>query len=134
MLLGLAATEYIRRVNLPGRAQFVGMLQVAQDLIWVWAENGPDAGLESTLTPPLLLPALADAKAVEDGRVLPQPVGHRDVAYGWDTLMENIVVGAVAGTTANVSGWHFPWILLAHPGTWTVLHPPVVMLSIYPTK
>ncbi|CAN0539734.1 unnamed protein product, partial [Scytosiphon promiscuus] len=62
-------------------------IQVAQDLIWVWGENGPDAGLESALTQPALIPELSDS-----GRIVPAPVGHRDLPYGWDTFMENVLV------------------------------------------
>ncbi|CAM9919816.1 unnamed protein product [Ectocarpus sp. 12 AP-2014] len=65
--------------------------QVAQDIIWVWAENGPDAGLESMLTPPRLLPELDDEEGLASGRVVPQGVQHTDLAYGWDTMIENLV-------------------------------------------
>ncbi|CAN0159054.1 unnamed protein product, partial [Laminaria digitata] len=65
--------------------------QVAQGLIWVWGENGPDAGLESALTQPALIPELSDAEGLESGRIAAAPVGHRDVPYGWDTFMENVL-------------------------------------------
>lgn len=70
----------------------VALSQVAQDIIWVWAENGPDAVLESALTPPHLLPELDDEEGLKSGRVVPQGVQHTDLAYGWDTMIENFVV------------------------------------------
>ncbi|CAM9198298.1 unnamed protein product, partial [Sphacelaria rigidula] len=63
--------------------------KVAQDLIWVWGETGPNAKLESTLTPMALIPELEDAEAVKEGRVMATPASHRDMSYGWDTTMEN---------------------------------------------
>ncbi|CAM9115130.1 unnamed protein product [Ectocarpus fasciculatus] len=65
--------------------------QVAQDMIWVWAENGPDAGLESALTPPHLIPELDDEQGLASGRVFRQGVQHTDLAYGWDIMIENFV-------------------------------------------
>ncbi|CAM9724008.1 unnamed protein product [Pylaiella littoralis] len=65
--------------------------QVVQDMVWVWGENGPDAALESALTPAQLIPELNDEEALKSGRVLPSNVGQNDLAYGWDTLMENVV-------------------------------------------
>lgn len=58
----------------------------------MWGENGPDAGLESALTQPALIPELSDAEGLESGRIAAAPVGHRDVPYGWDTFMENVLV------------------------------------------
>ncbi|CAM9176121.1 unnamed protein product [Ectocarpus sp. 13 AM-2016] len=65
--------------------------QVAQGMVWVWGENGPDAGLESTLTPAQLIPDLDDKEGIESGRVKLASVGQNDLAYGWDTFMENVV-------------------------------------------
>lgn len=79
------------------------MVQVAQDLIWVWAENGPDASLESSLKCPALIPELDDVEGMKDGRVTVQNIAHRDVMYGWETLMENVLVGVVAGINTNAS-------------------------------
>lgn len=62
-------------------------VQVAQDMIWVWAENGPDAALESALTPAQLLPELDDKEGLASGKVAPANVGSNDLAYGWDTFM-----------------------------------------------
>lgn len=71
--------------------------QVIHDLIWVWAESGPNARLESALTPPNLVPELEDEKGLKSGVYVPLTLAHRDMAYGWDTLMENIVVSMLAG-------------------------------------
>lgn len=60
-------------------------------MIWVWAENGPDAALESALTPALLVPELDDREGLASGKVSPANVGQNDLAYGWDTLMVRYV-------------------------------------------
>lgn len=60
-------------------------------MVWVWGENGPDAGLESALTPAQLIPDLDDKEGIESGRVMLASVGQNDLAYGWDTFMENVV-------------------------------------------
>lgn len=62
-------------------------VQVAQDMVWVWGENGPDAALESALTPAQLIPELDDKEGLASGRVSPANVGQNDLAYGWDTFM-----------------------------------------------
>ncbi|CAN0352871.1 unnamed protein product, partial [Hapterophycus canaliculatus] len=67
-------------------------LQVAQDIIWVWGENGPDAELESALTPAQLVPDLNDKEGLKSGKVEAANIGMNDLAYGWDTLMENLLV------------------------------------------
>lgn len=67
-------------------------MQVAQDMVWVWADNGGDAGIESALTTPALIPELSDVEGIKSGRVIPGAVSQRDLAYGWDTFMENIMV------------------------------------------
>ncbi|CAM9218430.1 unnamed protein product [Scytosiphon promiscuus] len=65
--------------------------QVAQEIIWVWGENGPDAALESAVTPARLIPELDDTEALASGKVKAANLGMNDLAYGWDTLMENLV-------------------------------------------
>eukprot|EP00903_Cladosiphon_okamuranus_P017658 g16261.t1 len=65
--------------------------QVAQGIVWVWGENGPDAVLESLLTKPALVSALEDKEGIKTGKVLPGALMMRDVAYSWDTFMENIM-------------------------------------------
>lgn len=56
-------------------------------MIWVWGDNGPDAALESALTPARLMPELDDKEGLESGKVSPANVGMNDLAYGWDTFM-----------------------------------------------
>ncbi|CAM9136641.1 unnamed protein product [Sphacelaria rigidula] len=64
--------------------------KVAQEMIWVWGEAGPDAVLESALAPlPLDVPELDDTEARKDGRVFAFPPSQIDMPYGWDTVMEN---------------------------------------------
>lgn len=70
--------------------------QVVQDLIWVWADASSDAPLESALTPPALIKELNDKELNDAGRVVPLTVAHRDMAYGWDFLMENVLVSSRA--------------------------------------
>ncbi|CAM9359646.1 unnamed protein product [Ascophyllum nodosum] len=59
--------------------------QVAQDIIWVWGENGPDAALESAMSSPAL------HKVAPGKKVLKNAVTQRDLPYGWDTFMENVM-------------------------------------------
>lgn len=61
----------------------------------MWGDNGPDAGLESALNQPALIPELSDAEGLESGRIVAAPVGHRDLPYGWDTFMENVLVSCL---------------------------------------
>lgn len=66
---------------------------MAQNIIWVWGENGPDAALESALSPPHLLPDPSEEeRQVLSRRIQLADVGTNDLAYGWDTLVENLVV------------------------------------------
>lgn len=60
--------------------------------MWVWSENGPDAMLESLLSKPALVSALEDKDGIKSGRVVPGALVQRDLAYSWDTFMENIMV------------------------------------------
>lgn len=71
---------------------YVCSKQVAQDMVWVWAENGPDAVLESLLTKPALVSALEDKEGIKSGRVVPGVVTQRDLAYSWETFWENVMV------------------------------------------
>lgn len=70
----------------------VRYIQVAQDIIWVWGDNGPDAGLESAVSPAALIPVLEDAEVVESGRVSTGSIYQRDVPYAWETFVENFLV------------------------------------------
>lgn len=67
-------------------------MQVAQGIIWVWGENGPDAVLESAVTSPPLIAELNDAEAVASGRVTAGAIYQRDLPYSWETFLENVVV------------------------------------------
>lgn len=61
-------------------------------MIWVWGDNGPDAGLESALTPAALVPEMNDAEAFASGRMVALSPYVRDLPYTWETLMENLMV------------------------------------------
>ncbi|CAM9255533.1 unnamed protein product, partial [Hapterophycus canaliculatus] len=65
--------------------------QVAQEIVWVWADNGPDAVLESLLTEPALVSTLEDKEGIKSGKVVPGRWTQRDLAYGWDTFLENVL-------------------------------------------
>lgn len=75
---------------------YVCSKQVAQDMVWVWGENGPDAVLESLLTKPALVSALEDKEGIKSGRVVPGVVTQRDLAYSWETFWENVMVRVYA--------------------------------------
>lgn len=75
-------------------SRYMSMQQVAQGIVWVWGENGPDAALESLLSKPALVSALEDKEGIKSGRVVPGALVQRDLAYSWDTFMENIMVRA----------------------------------------
>ena len=77
-------------------------MQVVQDMIWVWGDNGRDAGLESALTPAALVPELNDAEALESGRVVALSPYQRCLPYAWEIFMENGVVSCVG--SAIVTG------------------------------
>lgn len=74
-------------------------------MIWVWGENGPDAGLESALTPAALNDDLLNEEGMDSGKLFETGVSCTDVPYGWDTFMENVVVrerGKDAYKTAGI--------------------------------
>lgn len=61
--------------------------QERQGLLWVWAESGSNAQLESELRTPRLIPELENYSEKEVQ--LFQNV--RDLPYGWDIFMENVM-------------------------------------------
>lgn len=70
--------------------------------MWVWGDNGPDAVLESLLSQPALVSALEDKEGIKSGRVIPGALTQRDLAYSWDTFMENIMVRSGVCTTREL--------------------------------
>src|SRR5689334_14445435 len=61
--------------------------QVRHQLVWVWAESGPEAFVEAAMTPP---------NSVEELEGPEQPIYManwfmRDLPYGFDTLAENVL-------------------------------------------
>ncbi len=60
--------------------------QKLQDLIWVWAESGAEAKVESQLRKPRTVPELDD----HSSRVIKPFWNIRDLPYGWDFFMENV--------------------------------------------
>lgn len=80
-------------------------LQVAQGLIWVWGENGVDAGLESAVTPAPLVPELDDTEGIESGRIDTGSIYQRDLPYSWETFMENVLVSLHWDRTIAEAFW-----------------------------
>jgi phenylpropionate dioxygenase-like ring-hydroxylating dioxygenase large terminal subunit len=60
--------------------------QERQGLLWVWAESGSQAQLESQLRSPRIIPELEDTS----GKVVKLYWYIRDFPYGWDFFMENV--------------------------------------------
>ncbi|WP_319420003.1 aromatic ring-hydroxylating dioxygenase subunit alpha [Pleurocapsa sp. FMAR1] len=60
--------------------------QKLQDLIWVWAESGTEAEVESQLRQPRTVSELDDPSS----RIVKPFWNIRDLPYGWDFFMENV--------------------------------------------
>ena len=60
--------------------------QERQGLLWVWAEAGDSAELESQLKSPRIIPELES----ESDKVVQLFWNIRDLPYGWDFFMENV--------------------------------------------
>lgn len=58
-----------------------------QGLLWVWAESGNQAKIESELRKPLLIPELEE----NSDRVIKLYWYQRDLPFGWDFYMENVM-------------------------------------------
>jgi phenylpropionate dioxygenase-like ring-hydroxylating dioxygenase large terminal subunit len=66
--------------------------QVQQGLIWVWGEKGApgsDVAIEASLKQPQTIEEYDDP--AYQGRVSPLRFNFRDVPYGWDYFMENVM-------------------------------------------
>jgi len=67
-------------------------VQVQQGLIWVWGEKGrpgSDVFIEALLKQPHLIEELSDPSLKD--RILLLPYNFRDLPYGWDYFMENVL-------------------------------------------
>ena len=66
---------------------------VAQGLVWAWGESGPEAEIESAMTPPLLVPEIdgigKSGRAACGGFRNHWQV--RDLPYGWNAFFENAI-------------------------------------------
>ena len=65
---------------------------VEQGLVWCWGEKGlpgSDVSLEAALKRPHLIEELTDPAYT--GRILPMTYNFRDLPYGWDMFMENVL-------------------------------------------
>ncbi|CAM9167557.1 unnamed protein product [Chrysoparadoxa australica] len=63
----------------------------AQELLWVWPVSGPLAFEQSKLRHPLLIPELEDKELMASGRVVAAAIGIRDLPYGYDTFLDNVL-------------------------------------------
>lgn len=63
-----------------------------QGLVWCWGEKGlpgSDVSLEAALKRPHLIEELTDPAYTD--RILPMTYNFRDLPYGWDMFMENVL-------------------------------------------
>ena len=80
--------------------------QELDGILWVWGEPGgpgSNTAFEANLKSPLRTPEMHDPAL--EGRVDPKPLSSREMAYGWDYFIENVVDPAhVPATHHNVQG------------------------------
>ena len=77
---------------LPKACAIAHPVQEAQGLLWVWGEPGApgsDAALEAALKAPALIPELEDASTAGRSKRLTWSI--RDMPYGWDYFLENVL-------------------------------------------
>lgn len=76
--------------------------KIIDGCLWVWPETGSDARIESALTPP---PVCELPEGVDESRVWYGPWNFRELPYGADYFMENVVDPAhVAVSHHNIVG------------------------------
>jgi len=63
--------------------------QVRHGLLWVWGRSSEDAALESALVEPTVVSELEDPAFA--GRAVDFVWQHRDLPYGWESAVENVV-------------------------------------------
>ncbi len=75
-------------------------VQEAQGLLWVWGEQGApgsDAAIEAALKAPNLIPELEDPVLKKRAKRLTWSI--RDMPYGWDYFLENVLDPAHVGVS-----------------------------------
>lgn len=85
-------TKEKEKALLPSACVYSYPTQVAQGLIWVWGEKGKpgsDVSIEATLKSPRLIEELSDPHYAD--RIGPITWNFRDLPYGWDMFMENVL-------------------------------------------
>jgi phenylpropionate dioxygenase-like ring-hydroxylating dioxygenase large terminal subunit len=80
--------------NNPKSCAIVYPTQEAQGLLWVWAESGAKAAVESKIRSPRIIAEL-EGKSIGEASAVPDRVvklfwNIRDMPYGWDYFMENV--------------------------------------------
>lgn len=66
-------------------------VQVVDGILWVWPESGDNARLESALKP---IPRFKIPEGVDESRLWKGPWNYRQLPYGADYFIENVVDGA----------------------------------------
>ena len=68
-------------------------VQIINDVLWIWPESGPDANLESALTPAPVMPPPTDkhGNPIPEENILYNTYNFRELPYGADYFLENVV-------------------------------------------
>jgi phenylpropionate dioxygenase-like ring-hydroxylating dioxygenase large terminal subunit len=65
---------------------------VKYGVIFAWGESGLQAAVDASQHDPLSVPQLDDAELMASGRVTVQPLYARQLPFGWEAFIENVVV------------------------------------------
>jgi phenylpropionate dioxygenase-like ring-hydroxylating dioxygenase large terminal subunit len=67
-------------------------VKIINDVLWVWADSGPNAVLQSELTPVPVMPVVdADGNPVPEESIIYNKYNFRELPYGADYFLENVV-------------------------------------------
>lgn len=67
-------------------------VKIVNDVLWVWPDSGPDAKLQSALTPLSVMPLLDDnGNPIPEENVIYNNYNFRELPYGADYFLENVV-------------------------------------------
>jgi phenylpropionate dioxygenase-like ring-hydroxylating dioxygenase large terminal subunit len=65
---------------------------VKYGIIFAWGESGLQAAVDASQQSPPSVPQLDDAELMASGRVTVQPLYTRQLPFGWEAFIENVVV------------------------------------------
>jgi len=85
----VSAAEFPRLREHPRACAAVRPCQVRHGLLWVWGKSSENAALESALVEPAVVQELEDPAM--EGRASDFIWQHRDLPYGWEVAIENVV-------------------------------------------